>query len=59
MKITIVAGDKVIRSDKQTAKVLNEVFANVVTNLNIPQFHEIDRPSENISDPVIKAIVQS
>ena len=33
-------------------------FANVVTNLNIPQFNQIDRTSENIRDPVIKAIVK-
>ena len=41
-KITIVEGDKIIRSDKETAKVLNEFFANVVTNLNIPQLNHID-----------------
>ena len=57
-KITIVEGDKIIRSDKETAKVLNEFFSNVVTNLNIPQFNQIDRTSENIRDPVIKAIVK-
>ena len=37
---------------------MNEFFANVVTNLNIPQFNQTDRTSENISDPVIKAIVK-
>ena len=57
-KITIVEGDKIIRSDKETAKVLNQFFSNVITNLNIPQFNQIDRSSENISDPVIKAIVK-
>ena len=57
-EITIVEGDKIIRSDKETAKVLNQFFSNVVTNLNIPQFNQIDRTSENISDPVIKAIVK-
>ena len=58
-KITIVEGDKVIRSDKEIAKVSNEFFANVVTNLNIPpQFNQMDQTSENISDPVIKAIVK-
>ena len=56
-KIKIVEGDKIIRSDKETAKVLNEFFANVVTNLNIPQLNQIDRTSENVSDPIIKAIV--
>ena len=50
--------DKIIRSDKETPKVLNEFFSNVATNLNIPQFNQIDRTSENISDSVIKVIVK-
>ena len=49
---------EIIKSDKETAKVLNELFSNVVTNLNIPQINQIERTSENISDPVIKAIVK-
>ena len=36
---------------------MNELFSNVVTNHNIPQFNQIDRTSENIIDPVIKAII--
>ena len=56
--ITIVEGDKVIKSDKETAKFLNRFFCNVATNLNIPQFNQIGRTSENISDPVIKDIVK-
>ena len=38
----IVEGDKIIRSAKETVKVLNEIFSNVVTNLNIQQFNKID-----------------
>ena len=57
-KITIVEGDKIRRIDKETVKVLNEFFSKVVTRLNIPQFNQIKRTSENISDPVIKAIVK-
>ena len=57
-KITVVEGDKIIRGNNETAKVLNEFFANIATNLNIPQFNQTDRTSENISDPVIKAIVK-
>ena len=57
-KITIVECDKIIRSDKETAKVLNEFFSNAAANLNIPQFNQIGRTSENISDPVIKAFVK-
>ena len=57
-KIRIVEGDKIIRSDKETSKVLNEFFSNVETHLNIQQFNQIYQTSENISDPVIKAIVK-
>ena len=57
-KVTIVEGDKIIRSDNETVKVLNEFFANIVTNLNIPQFNQIDRTSEKIRDPVIKGTVK-
>ena len=57
-KITTVEGDKIRRIDKETVKVLNEFFSNVVTKLNIPQFNQIKRTSENISDPAIKAIMK-
>ena len=57
-KITIVEGHKIVRSNNETAKVLNEFFANIITNLTIPQFNQIDQTSENIRDPVIKAIVK-
>ena len=56
-KITIVDGDKMIKSDKETANVLNEFFSNIVTSLNIPQFDQIVLTSEKISESV-KAIVK-
>ena len=37
---------------------MNEFFANIVANLNIPQFNQTDRKSEKISDPVVKATVK-
>ena len=55
-KIMIAEDDKIIRTDKETVKVLNEFVSNV--NLNIPQFSQIDWTSENISDPVIKTIMK-
>ena len=57
-KVTIVEGNKIIKSDKETAKVFNEFFSDVVTNLNIPQINHIDQTPENISDLVIKDIVK-
>ena len=57
-KITIFEDDKIIKRYIETAKVLNEFFSNVATDLSIPQFNQIERTSENTSDPVIKAIVK-
>ena len=35
-KITIVKGDKIIKTDKGTAKVLNNFLFNIASHLNIP-----------------------
>ena len=37
---------------------MNVFFSNIVTNLNIPQFNQIDLTSEKLSDPVFKVIVK-
>ena len=37
---------------------MNEFFCNVVTNLKVPQFNQIDGTTESISDPVIKGIMK-
>ena len=43
------------KSEKDTAKDLNEFFSNAFNDLNIPQFNQIDQTSESISDAIIKA----
>ena len=54
----IISNEKItIVEDKEPAKVLNELFSNVLTNLNISQFNQIDQTFEKNSDPVNKAIV--
>ena len=57
-KKVIVEDDKIIRSDNEAAKIFNEFFSNVATNLSNPQSIQIYQTSENISDPVIKVIVK-
>ena len=37
---------------------MNEFFPNILTNRNISLFNQIDRISENVSDPFIKAIMK-
>ena len=57
-KITLVEKTEILKSDKETAKVLNNFFSNIIQNLNIPQYRDQDPISNSISDPVLKAIVK-
>ena len=57
-KITLIGGDKMIKDDKETAKVFNDFFSNIIKNLNIPQFNPGDSTCEKVLDPVVRAIVR-
>ena len=57
-KITLVEGTKILKNDKETAKVLNNYFSTIIQNLKIPQCKEQDPISASISDPVMRAIVK-
>ena len=57
-KITLVKGTKILKNDKETAKVLNNFFSTIIQNLKIPQYKEQDPISVSISDPVMRAIVK-
>ena len=57
-KITLVEGTKILKNDKETAKVLNNFFSTIFQNLKIPQFKEQDPISSSISDPVVSSIVK-
>ena len=55
-RITLIENDEIIKTEKGTAKVLNAVFSNIVQNLDIQQYNVDDPISENINDPLLKAI---
>ena len=57
-KITLVEGNKILKNDKETAKVLNNFFSTIIQNLKIPQYKEQDPISASISDPVMRSIVK-
>ena len=40
------------------ATVLNNFFSNILTNQGIPQYIEGQRVSQNIDNPLMKAIVK-
>ena len=43
---------------KKTATVLNNFFSNIIKNLGILQYNEIDPVSQNIEDTLMKAIIK-
>lgn len=57
-KITLVEENMIIKPDRETTKVLNNFFSNIIKNLHIQQFNENDPIYENINDPFLKAIVR-
>ena len=56
--VTLVEGTKILKNDKETAKVLNNFFSTIIQNLKIPQYKEQDPISASISDPVIRTIIK-
>ena len=48
----------VTKTDKETANVFNKFSSNITSNLNIPQYNQLDSTLKKIDDPVIKATVK-
>ena len=47
-----------LTSESETAGTLNNFFSNIVKKFEIPKFNSSDSVTENIKDPVIKAILK-
>ena len=50
--------DKIIKTEKGTAKVLNTFFSNIVQKLHIQDYNVDDPGCENINNPPLKAIAR-
>ena len=57
-KITLVEKDNIVENDKKIATVLKNFFSNIISNLGIPRYIEGEPASQNIDDPLIKAITK-
>ena len=57
-RITLIENDKNINNHNETANIINTFFSNIVINLNVPECHDCEGISRNISDPILKAIVK-
>ena len=56
-KITLIEEDEIIENDSDTARVLNTLFSNIVSNLKIPEYTKCNPLPEFISGSVLKSIV--
>ena len=57
-KINMTDNEKMLTSESETGETLNNLFSNKVKKLSIPKFNSNNSVTENIKDPVIKAILQ-
>ena len=56
-KIHLNENGELLNSESETAEVLNN-FLNIVKNLKIPEYENLDRNFENVEDPVLRAILK-
>ena len=56
--MTFIKQSDIAETDKKTAAVLNDFFSNIMTNLSIRQYIEVEPVSQNIDDPLMKAIIK-
>ena len=57
-KIILVENDKIVENDKKSGLVLNNFFSNIIKTLGIPQYKDAEPVGQNISDPLLKAIIK-
>ena len=57
-KINLIEEDETMRNNTDTARVLNNFFSNIVSNLKIPEYSKHDPLSEFISDLILKYILK-
>ena len=53
--ITLVENEETV-SDKEISETLNNFFSEVVTNLNLPQYHDPTVNVDDIEDPVARTV---
>ena len=57
-KITLVEQGLILDKNDNAAEVLNKFFINVVSNLNIPKYHDKSVNIDYIEDPIARSIEQ-
>ena len=57
-KIHLNENGELINSKTKTAEVLNEFFSNIVKNLKIPEYENLNCNFQKVKDPELKAILK-
>ena len=57
-KFILMKMGELLNSKSERAEVLNNFFSNIVKNLKIPEYENLDRNFENVEDPVLRAILK-
>ena len=57
-KIHLNENGELINSKTKTAEILSEFFSNIVKNLKIPEYENLNRNFRKVKDPVLKAILK-
>ena len=58
-RISLIGNDEIIGIDSETVKIMNSFFSDIVTNLNVTEYHGYEDICESISDPILKTILKS
>ena len=57
-QINLVEKGEILKTDLETAEVLNTFFGNIVKNLEINQYSNFDPVINNVKDPTLRAILK-
>ena len=57
-QINLVEKGQILKTDLETADILNTFFENVVKNLEINQYSNFDPVINNVKDPTLRAILK-
>ena len=57
-QINLVEKGEILKTDLETAEVLNTFFGNIIKNLEINQYSNFDPVINNVKDPILRAVLK-
>ena len=53
-RINLVEKKEIVKSESETAKILNKFFSNIIRNLGIPDYDNFNPIIKNMKEPVLE-----